>query len=126
MADRTILHCDMNNFFASVELLTLPELAGKPVAVCGDPENRHGIILAKNYAAKAYGVVTAETIWQAKKKCPDLVLIPPHYDRYTDYYKKINAIYARYTDMVNFYYVEDEFKPDVDPIRWSREPYLDV
>ena len=109
MADRTILHCDMNNFFASVELLTLPELAGKPVAVCGDPENRHGIILAKNYEAKAYGVVTAETIWQAKKKCPGLVLIPPHYDRYTDYYHKINAIYARYTDLVEPFSIDESW-----------------
>ncbi len=109
MADRTILHCDMNNFFASVELLSLPELAGKPVAVSGDPEHRHGIILAKNYEAKAYGVVTAETIWQAKQKCPGLVLIPPHYDRYSEFYKKINAIYARYTDLVEPFSIDESW-----------------
>ncbi len=109
MADRTILHCDMNNFFASVELLSLPELAGKPVAVSGDPENRHGIILAKNYEAKAYGVVTAETIWQAKRKCPGLILIPPHYDRYSDFYKKINAIYARFTDLVEPFSIDESW-----------------
>jgi len=109
MADRTILHCDMNNFFASVELLSLPELAGKPVAVSGDPENRHGIILAKNYEAKAYGVVTAETIWQAKRKCPGLVLIPPHYDRYTGFYHRINAIYARYTDLVEPFSIDESW-----------------
>ena len=109
MADRTILHCDMNNFFASVELLSLPELAGKPVAVSGDPEHRHGIILAKNYEAKAYGVVTAETIWQAKQKCPGLILIPPHYDRYSAYYKKINAIYARYTDLVEPFSIDESW-----------------
>ena len=64
MADRTILHCDLNSFFASVELLDYPQLRDRPVAVCGDPEARHGIILAKNEAAKAYGVQTAETVWQ--------------------------------------------------------------
>ena len=76
--DRVILHCDMNGFFASVELLSHPELREKPMAVCGDPDSRHGIILAKNEIAKKYGIVTAETIWQAKKKCPDLQLVPPH------------------------------------------------
>ena len=79
---RVILHCDCNNFFASVELLKYPELQDKPVAVAGDPENRHGIILAKNMIAKRMGVQTAETIWQAQRKCPDLVLLPPHHDEY--------------------------------------------
>ena len=68
---RTILHCDCNNFYASVELLKFPELRDKPVAVAGDPENRHGIILAKNMLAKHMGVQTAETIWQATRKCPN-------------------------------------------------------
>ena len=66
--DRVILHCDCNNYYASVELLDKPELRDKPVAVAGDPEGRHGIILAKNMLAKRYGVQTAETIWQAKRK----------------------------------------------------------
>ena len=70
--DKTILHCDCNSFFASVETLLDPSLADGPTAVCGDPESRHGIILAKNEKAKAFGVQTAETIWQAKRKCPDL------------------------------------------------------
>ncbi|MBQ8151382.1 MAG: DNA polymerase IV, partial [Firmicutes bacterium] len=69
--DRTILHCDMNGFFASVELLDYPELRNVPMAVCGSADDRHGIILAKNEIAKGFGVVTAETLWQAKKKCPD-------------------------------------------------------
>ena len=73
--DRTILHCDCNSFFASVETLLDPSLADGPTAVCGDPESRHGIILAKNEKAKAFGVQTAETIWQAKRKCPDLRLV---------------------------------------------------
>ena len=68
----------MNGFFASVELLSHPELANVPMAVCGNPENRHGIILAKNELAKKAGVVTAQTLWQARKKCPDLQVVPPH------------------------------------------------
>ena len=85
MGERVILHCDLNSFFASVELLSYPELQNLPVAVCGDPASRHGIILAKNEPAKKYGVQTAETIWQAKKKCPNLVLLPPHHDLYREY-----------------------------------------
>ena len=64
---RVILHCDMNNFYASVECMLNPELKNKPVAVCGSVEERHGIVLAKNYAAKAFGVSTGEAIWQAKQ-----------------------------------------------------------
>ena len=79
---RTILHVDLNNFYASVECLYHPELRGKPVAVSGDVENRHGIILAKNQLAKAAGVKTGEAIWQAKGKCPGLVCLPPEYRRY--------------------------------------------
>lgn len=75
--DRTILHCDLNGFYASVECLYQPELKSVPMAVGGNVENRHGIILAKNEIAKGFGIVTAETVWQAKKKCPELVLVPP-------------------------------------------------
>lgn len=71
--ERTILHCDMNNFYASVECLYRPELRGKAVAVGGDAERRQGIVLAKNNLAKRYGVQTGEALWQAKKKCPGLV-----------------------------------------------------
>ncbi|SMC42645.1 DNA polymerase IV [Papillibacter cinnamivorans] len=107
--DRTILHCDMNGFFASVELLTLPELRDKPVAVCGDPESRHGIILAKNELAKSFGIKTAETIWQARKKCPALVLIPPHHSRYEEYSRRINAIYSRFTDLVEPFGIDESW-----------------
>lgn len=107
--DRVILHCDMNGFFASVELLDYPHLKDKPMAVCGDPENRHGIILAKNELAKAYGVVTAETLWQARKKCPDLQVVPPHHDKYRHYSKLINQIYLRYTDMVEPFSVDESW-----------------
>lgn len=107
--DRVILHCDMNGFYASVELLDHPELVNKPMAVSGDPNSRHGIILAKNQIAKNYGVVTAETIWQAKKKCPDLQLVPPHMEKYKFYSEKINNIYQRFTDMVEPFSIDESW-----------------
>ena len=109
MSDRVILHCDMNSFFASVELLDHPELKDRPVAVCGDPERRHGIILAKNDHAKKFGVVTAETIWQAMKKCPNLYLLPPHYEKYNHYFKVINKIYGEYTDQVEPFSIDESW-----------------
>ena len=102
-----ILHCDVNNFYASCECLFRPDLREKPVAVCGDPERRHGIILAKNNLAKACGVKTAETIWQAREKCPELVLLPPHFDTYLAYSRKIRAIYARYTDRIESFGLDE-------------------
>ena len=80
--DRVILHCDLNNFFASVECLYNPEIREKPVAVCGSTDLRHGIVLAKNYIAKKYGIITGEAIWQAKKKCPALITVLPNYSLY--------------------------------------------
>ena len=97
---RVILHCDLNSFFASVELLSRPELRNLPVAVCGDPSSRHGIILAKNDHAKRFGVQTAETLWQAKQKCPSLRLLPPHHKLYGEYSRRVNEIYGRFTDLV--------------------------
>ena len=107
--ERIILHCDLNCFFASVELLSHPDLRHLPVAVCGDPSSRHGIILAKNEPAKRCGVQTAETIWQAKKKCPSLVLLPPHHDRYRVYSKQVNAIYEQYTDLVEPFGIDESW-----------------
>lgn len=107
--DRVILHCDMNSFFASVELLEHPELADRPVAVCGDPDSRHGIILAKNEAAKKFGVKTAETIWQAKKKCPKLVFLPPHMNKYKQFSHELNEIYQRYTDLVEPFSIDESW-----------------
>ena len=107
--DRVILHCDMNGFYASVELLGRPDLINKPMAVCGNPESRHGIILAKNEIAKGFGIVTAETIWQAKKKCPDLQLVQPHHEKYKMYSKKINQIYLQYTDMVEPFSIDESW-----------------
>ena len=107
--DRVILHCDLNSFYASVELLSHPDLRNMPVAVCGDPNSRHGIILAKNEPAKKFGIKTAETIWQAKKKCPDLVLLPPHHDLYRKYSQKVNAIYDEYTDLVEPFGIDESW-----------------
>lgn len=107
--DRVILHCDMNGFFASVELLSHPELKDKPMAVCGSPDKRHGIILAKNEIAKKAGVVTAETVWQALKKCPDLQFVPPHMSKYKHYSFLINEIYQRFTDMVEPFSIDESW-----------------
>ena len=110
MADeRVILHCDCNGFFASVEMLSRPELKEVPMAVAGDPMSRHGIILAKNELAKAYGVQTAETIWQAKKKCPSLVLVPPHHEKYHEISRLVNQIYLDYTDLVDPFGIDESF-----------------
>lgn len=107
--DRIILHCDLNCFYASVELLSHPELRSVPVAVCGDPETRHGIILAKNEPAKRMGVKTAETIWQAQKKCPGLILLPPHRDRYLHYSREVNRIYSQYTDLIEPFGIDESW-----------------
>ena len=105
--ERTILHCDMNNFYASVECMLNPQLKGKPVAVGGDVENRHGIILAKNYEAKKYGVKTGEALWQAKQKCPNLLIVPPHYEEYLKYSRLAHSIYAEYTDLIEPYGMDE-------------------
>ena len=107
--DRTILHCDCNGFFASVECILHPEYKNVPMAVCGNPDNRHGIILAKNELAKKYRIQTAETIWQAKQKCPDLVLAPPHHEEYQKYSVRINEIYQRYTDLVESFGIDESW-----------------
>ena len=107
--DRIILHCDCNCFYASCELLSRPELRQLPVAVCGDPTERHGIILAKNEPAKRCGVKTAETIYKARQKCPGLILLPPHHQLYDEYSKKINAVYSEYTDLVEPFGIDESW-----------------
>lgn len=97
--DRIIFHVDGNNFFASCECLLRPELKQVPMAVAGDPKSRHGIILAKNQLAKEYHVQTAEPIWQAQRKCPDLVLVAPHREIYSQVSQAMNQIFLRYTDL---------------------------
>lgn len=107
MKDRIILHCDLNNFFASVSLLSNPTLYDMPVAVCGSVEARHGIVLAKNEIAKKFGVKTAEAIWEAKQKCPDLVTLPPDYKKYHEYSRAAQKIYARYTDLIEPFGIDE-------------------
>ena len=104
--DRIILHSDLNNFYASVECFEGPEYQGLPVAVTGDPEKRHGIILAKNALAKAHGVKTGEPLWKAKKKCGNLVCISSHFEKYTKFSRLAKSIYAEYTPFV------ESFGPD--------------
>lgn len=98
--DRVIIHSDMNSCYASVECSLNPSLRGKPVAVGGSEEHRHGIILAKSEEAKKFGVKTGEALWQAKQKCPDLIIIEPHFEHYIKYSKLAHDIYARYTDRI--------------------------
>lgn len=107
--DRVILHCDCNGFFASVECALNPDLKNVPMAVGGDQEARHGIILAKNELAKKYNIQTAETIYSAKKKCPNLVIVPPHHDLYEEYSQRVNAIYAEYTDLVEKFGIDESW-----------------
>ncbi len=97
---RIIFHIDQNCYFASVEMISRPELRDVPMAVAGDAKVRHGIILAKNEAAKKYGVKTAEAIWQARAKCPDLVLVDAHYEKYAFFSQKLREMYSEYTDRV--------------------------
>lgn len=109
MKDRTILHCDCNGFYASVECLFRPELKNVPMAVSGDADQRHGIILAKNELAKKYQIQTAETIWEAKRKCPELVLVRPHREAYVKYSVWINEIYQEYTDLVEPFGIDESW-----------------
>ena len=90
----------MNNFYASVECMRRPELKDKYVAVCGSREDRHGIVLAKNQKAKEMGVTTGEAIWQAKLKCPQLIVVEPDFEEYIKYSNLAKKIYYRYTDRV--------------------------
>ena len=104
---RIILHSDLNNFYASVELLRHPELRGVPVAVCGSREDRHGIVLARNQPAKEAGVKTGDVIWQAEKKCPGIVLLPADFLSYLRVSKTVREIYERYTDRVEAFGIDE-------------------
>lgn len=107
MMERSILHCDLNNFFASVECHDHPEFNDRPIAVCGSVEDRHGIVLAKNERAKSFGVKTAEPVWQAKNKCADLLIVPPHFDRYEYFSKTVSQIYLDYTNQVEAFGIDE-------------------
>lgn len=96
---RTILHSDMNCFYASVEMLHHLEFSGKPLAVGGDPEARHGIVLTANYIAKKAGVKTGMALWQAKQVCPEIIFVPPRMDLYLRFSRMAQEIYSEYTDL---------------------------
>lgn len=100
MMDRVILHSDLNCFYASVEMMLNPALRGKAVAVCGSTEDRHGIVLAKSELAKRSGVKTGMVNWEARQRCPGLIVVPPQYDQYLKYSALTRAIYARFTNLV--------------------------
>lgn len=108
-SERAILHCDANSFFASVEMAQRPELKNVPMAVCGSEAERHGIVLAKNELAKKYGIVTAETVHSARRKCKELVICEPHHALYSEYSKKLNAIYSEYTDLVEPFGIDESW-----------------
>ena len=107
IGNRTILHSDLNNFFASVEIARDPSLAQFPVAVCGSIEERHGIVLAKNYIAKSFGVKTGETIGSALSKCPMLKITEPHYDDYEEISHRVRKIYLGITDLVESFGIDE-------------------
>ena len=100
MSNRIIFHADCNNFFASCEILQRPNLRDVPMAVAGDPENRVGVVVAKNELAKRAGVKTTDTVYQAQRKCPGIVFVPPRHHYYSEISKSVNAIYLEYTDLV--------------------------
>lgn len=103
----TILHCDANNFYASVEMMLNPSLKDKPIAVCGNPEKRHGIVLAKSELAKKAGVKTGEPLWQAKQKCPNFIFVAPHFDEYVAISNKLFDMYSEYTDKVEPFGIDE-------------------
>ena len=105
--DPIILHSDMNNFYASVEILYDPSLKGKPVAVAGDEEARHGIVLAKNDLARQFGIRTGQVLWEARRQCPELVCVPAHYERYLHFSALARDIYISYTDQVEAFGLDE-------------------
>ncbi len=107
--DRTVLHSDLNAFYASVECFLNPRIRNLPVAVGGDQDARHGIILAKNQLAKSHGVSTGEAIWQAKQKCRELVVVPAHFERYLKFSKLVKEIYREYTDQTESFGIDESW-----------------
>lgn len=107
MADRIILHSDLNCFYASVEANENPKLRDRAIAVCGSTEDRHGIVLTASYPAKRRGVKTGMANWQARNACPGLICVPPHYDLYVKYSKLVRSIYLRYTDQMEPYGMDE-------------------
>ena len=107
--ERVILHSDLNNCYASIECMLHPELRGKYIAVCGSTAERHGIVLAKNQLAKQCGVKTGDVIWEAKQKCPQLTIVPPHMDQYLKFSKIVREIYLRYSPEVESFGIDESW-----------------
>lgn len=109
MSEKIIFLADMESFYASVEMARNPSLRGKPVAVCGDPALRHGIILAASREAKARGIKTGQPAWEARRMCPWTIFVHPHMQSYIDYSIRITAIFERFTDRVLPYSIDEQF-----------------
>ena len=121
--NRTILHSDCNCFYVSVELLHHPELRGKPVAVGGDPEARHGIVLTADYTAKRRGVKTGMALWQARQVCPDIIFLPPRMDLYLRFSRMAQEIYAEYTDKREPYGIDESWLDVTDSVSLKGDGY---
>ena len=120
MGDRVIYHIDCNGFYAAVECLDHPELRDIPMAVAGDPKDRSGIILAKNEKARAYGIRTAETIYQARRKCPTLHLVPPRHHRYSEVSRQVKTLFGEYTDQVESFGLDEAWLDVTGSLRYFR------
>jgi len=107
--ERVVLHSDLNNCYASIECMLHPELRGKYIAVCGSTEDRHGIVLAKNQLAKGCGVKTGDVIWEARQKCPQLTIVPPHMDQYLKFSRIVREIYLRYSPEVESFGIDESW-----------------
>ena len=115
---RTILHSDLNNFYASVEVLKHPEVASFPVVVCGSVEDRHGIVLAKNQIAKNLGVKTGDVLWEAEKKCKNLVRFTADFPSYLKVSKKVREIYSRFTDHIESFGIDECWLDVTDSVKY--------
>lgn len=123
MCNRVIFHSDLNNCYASIECMLHPELKGKYIAVCGSTEERHGIVLAKNQLAKKCGVKTDDAIWEAKQKCPQLTIVPPHMDQYLKFSRIVREIYLRYSPEVEAFGIDESWiEMTGSPLLRSRQP----
>ena len=123
MKDRTILHSDINCCYAAIEHLHHPELAGKPLAVGGDPEARHGIVLTADYIAKKHGVKTGMALWQAKQICPEITFISPRMDLYLRFSKMAHEIYGEYTDLQEAYGIDESWLDVTDSVSIKGDGY---
>ena len=123
MKDRTILHSDINCCYAAIEHLHHPELAGKPLAVGGDPEARHGIVLTADYLAKKHGVKTGMALWQAKQICPEINFISPRMDLYLRFSRMAHEIYGEYTDLQEAYGIDESWLDVTDSVSIKGDGY---